>query len=199
MLTDDYYNEATKNAAINNSNINNNAKTGLLILGLSLVGVISFFGYNFFQDSAIQKTKVMGISHTKSISQNDIDYAAEIEKLDTPDIDGEYSSQLVKYVNKEINQVSKNRKDNKKDRWKDLVEYVNIETNQISRNKEDTKKSRWKDIIIIVKQGDTLASLAKKYYNNSTAYDKIINNNRELTEKSHVIYPGQKLKISQPY
>jgi len=191
--TDDYYNEATKNALINNNNIKNKTKTGLLILSLSLVGVVSFFGYNFFQDSAIQQTKVMGVSHTKPVSQNDIDYAAEIEKLDTPDMDGEYSSQLVKYVNKEINQVSKNREDTKKDRWKDLVEYVNIETNQMS------KKNRWKDIVVVVKQGDTLASLAKKYYNNSTAYDKIINNNRELTEKSHVIYPGQKLRISQPY
>jgi len=173
MLTDDYYNEATKNAAINNNDIKNRTKTSLLILSLSLVGVVSFFGYNFFQNNSIQETKVMGVSHTKSVSQNDIDYAAEIEKLDTPDMDGEYSSQLVKYVNKEINQASK--------------------------NKEDSKKDRWKDIVVVVKQGDTLASLAKKYYNNSTAYDKIINNNRELTDKSHVIYPGQKLRISQPY
>jgi len=170
MLTDDYYNEATKNAAINNNNIKNKTKTSLLILSLSLIGIVSFFGYNFFQDNSVQKTKVMGVTHTKPVSQNDIDYAAEIEKLDTPDMDGEYSSQLVEYVNKEINKA-----------------------------KEDIKKDRWKDIVVVVKQGDTLASLAKKYYNDSTAYDKIINNNRELTEKSHVIYPGQKLRISQPY
>jgi len=171
MSTDDYYNEAIKNALINNINIKNRTKTGLLILGLFLVGVISFFGYNFFQDSAIQKTKVMGVSHTKPILQSDIDYAAEIEKLDSPDIDGEYSSQLVEYVNREMNKVSN----------------------------EDTKKNRWRDIIVVVKQGDTLASLAKKYYNDPTAYDRIIKNNRELTENSHLIYPGQKLKISQPY
>jgi len=174
MLSDSYtndcYNEATKDALINNNNIKNKTKTGLLILSLSLVGVVSFFGYNSLQNNSVKKTKVMGVSHTKSISQNDIDYAAEIEKLDTPDMDGEYSSQLVEYVNKEINHVSKNREDN-----------------------------RWRDIVVVVKQGDTLASLAKKYYNDSTAYDKIIKNNRELTEKSHVIYPGQKLKISQPY
>jgi len=171
--TDDYYNEATKDALINNNNIKNKTKTGLLMLSLSLVGVVSFFGYNSLQNNSVQKTKVMGISHTKPVSQNDIDYAAEIEKLDTPDMDGEYSSQLVEYVNKEVNQASQNR--------------------------EDIKKDRWRDIVVVVKQGDTLASLAKKYYNDSTAYDKIINNNRELTEKSHLIYPGQKLKISQPY
>jgi len=172
MSTDDYYNEATKNALINNNNIKNRTKTSLLILGLSLVGVVSFFGYNFFQDSAIPKTKVMGVSHTKPVLQSDIDYAAEIEKLDTPDMNDEYHSQLVKYVNSKIDKVS---------------------------NNEETRKNRWRDIVVVVKQGDTLASLAKKYYNDPTAYDKIIKNNRELTEKSHLIYPGQKLKISQPY
>jgi nucleoid-associated protein YgaU len=169
--TNDYYNEATKNAVINNNNIKNKNKINLLILSLSLVGVISFFGYNSLQDNTIQKTKVLGVSHTKSISQSDIDYAAEIEKLDEPDT--EYSSQLVNYVQKEIDKASKNR--------------------------ENRKKDKWRDIIVVVKQGDTLATLAKKYYNNSTAYDKIINNNHELTEKAHVIYPGQKLRISQPY
>ncbi|HHH51629.1 MAG TPA: LysM peptidoglycan-binding domain-containing protein [Campylobacterales bacterium] len=163
--TNDYYNEATKNAAINNNNIKNKTKTGLLILSLSLVGVVSFFGYNSLQDNTIQQTKVMGVTHIKSAPQNDIDYAAEIEKLDTPDdMEGEYSSQLVDYVNK---------------------------------NKES--KNKWRDIVVVVKQGDTLATLAKKYYNDPTAYDEIINNNKELTEQSHVIYPGQKLKISQPY
>jgi len=170
MSTDDYYNEAIKNALINNNNIKNKTKTSLLILSLSLIGVVSFFGYNFFQNSVMHKTKVMGESHTKPILQSDIDYATEIEKLDTPDIDGEYNSQLVEYVNKEINKASD----------------------------EDTM-NRWRNIVIVVKQGDTLASLAKKYYNDSTAYDKIIKNNPELTEESHIIYPGQKLKILQPY
>lgn len=164
--TNDYYNEATKNAAINNRNIKNKTKTSLLILSLSLIGVVSFFGYNSSQDNKIQHTKVMGVSHIKSAPQNDIDYAAEIEKLDTPDMEGEYSSQLVDYVNKEVNKASKNK---------------------------------WRDIVVVVKQGDTLTTLAKKYYNDSNAYIKIINNNSELTKKSHVIYPGQKLKISQPY
>ncbi|MCK4441560.1 MAG: LysM peptidoglycan-binding domain-containing protein [Sulfurovaceae bacterium] len=183
--TNDYYNEATKNAAINNRNIKNKTKTSLLILSLSLIGVVSFFGYNSSQDNKIQHTKVMGVSHIKSAPQNDIDYAAEIEKLDTPDMEGEYNSQLINYVNKEVNKPPKNK-------WKDLVDYVNKEGNKASKNK-------WRDIVVVVKQGDTLTTLAKKYYNDSNAYIKIINNNSELTKKSHVIYPGQKLKISQPY
>ena len=169
MSTDDYYNEATKNALINNNNIKDKTKTALLILSLSLVGVVSFLGYNFLQDNSVQKTNVMGVSHTKS----DIDYASEIEKLDTPDMDGEYSSQLVEYVNKELNPVS--------------------------QDKTYTRKERWREIVIVVKQGDTLASLAKKYYNDSSAYDKIIDNNPEIINKSNFIYPGQKLRITQPY
>jgi len=167
MSIDDYYNEAIKDALINNNK--NKTKTSLLMLGLSLVGVVLFFGYSFFQNSTIQKTKVMGVSHTKS----DIDYATEIEKLDTPNMDSEYSSKLVEYINKELVPVS--------------------------QDKTYSKKERWKDIVIVVKQGDTLASLAKKYYNDYSAYDKIIDNNPEITNESNFIYPGQKLRIAQPY
>jgi len=53
--------------------------------------------------------------------------------------------------------------------------------------------------VIIVQRGDTLASLAKKYYHNSEAYDLIIQNNRDIFQKSNTIYPGQELKIVQGY
>jgi len=71
--------------------------------------------------------------------------------------------------------------------------------NPVSQDKTYTRKERWREIVIVVKQGDTLASLAKKYYNDSSAYDKIIDNNPEIINKSNFIYPGQKLRITQPY
>ncbi len=175
-----YYTDAVKDAVINNTNNKKTNNKIFLILNLSFLGIISFFGYSYFlqngeEATPIQKTKVMGVSHVStqgSISQKDIDYAAEIEKLDDPSTDTEYSSQLTDYVDKEIKKASDN---------------------------SDSHKERWRNISITVKKGDTLATLAQKYYHDSTAYDKIIKNNRELTEKSHVIYPGQKLNISTEY
>ncbi len=181
-----YYTDAVKDAVINNTNNKKTNNKIFLILNLSFLGIISFFGYSYFlqngeEATPIQKTKVMGVSHVStqgSISQEDIDYAAEIEKLDDPSTDTEYGSQLTDYVDKEIKKASDNSDSQKE-------------------NKES--KERWRDITITVKKGDTLATLAQKYYHDSTAYDKIIRNNRELTEKSHVIYPGQELKISTKY
>jgi nucleoid-associated protein YgaU len=168
---------------INNFNlfIKSLYKLLFIIFLFPFLGIISYFGYAYLQKSSnttthtqVQKSKVMGVTHISnqgSLSQADIDYAAEIEKLDEPDIETEYHSQLVEYMNKEIKKISN----------------------------QNVPKDRWRDITITVKKGDTLATLAQKYYHDSNAYDKIIKNNPELTEESHVIYPGQKLKISQNY
>jgi LysM repeat protein len=51
--------------------------------------------------------------------------------------------------------------------------------------------------IIVVQNGDTLASLSEKYYGNSMAYDKIIASNEALSKKSSMIFVGQKIKL--PY
>ncbi len=185
---DSYYTEAVKDAVINNTDNKKINNKMFLILNLVMAIVfligVSFWGYNFLQkdsENSIQKTKVMGVTHIaedskqeKVLSQSDIDYAIEIEKLDNPTINNEYHEQLSTYIDKK----SKNKKDN---------------------NPIDEEEERWKDVTIIVKEGDTLTSLAKKYYNDSKAYDKIIKSNPELTEESHTIYPGQKLKIPTIY
>ena len=53
------------------------------------------------------------------------------------------------------------------------------------------------DRVIVVKKGDTLASLSVKYYGNATQYNKIIANNAGLISENSIIYAGQKIKL--PY
>jgi hypothetical protein len=175
-----YYKNAVKDAIINNTSSKRINSKIFLILNLSFLGIVSFLGYSYFLQNggashSIQKTKVMGVSHISTqstLSQDDIDYVSEIEDLDDLSVDSEYSTQLTEYVDREIKKLPFG----------------------ITSDKE-----RGRDIIIVVKKGDTLATLAKKYYNDATAYDKIIENNEELTEKSHLIYPGQTLRISVKY
>ncbi len=186
---DSYYTEAVKDAVINNTDnkkINNKIFLILnLIIATFLVGGVLFFTYKFFlqkdDEHLIKKTKVMGVTHIakdnkqeKVVTQSDIDYAIEIEKLDSPTMDNEYNKQLSKYL------LNKKRTE---------------EDDTLTDNEEE----RWRDVTIVVKDGDTLVSLAKKYYNDPKAYDKIIKSNPELTENSHTIYPGQKLKIPTRY
>jgi nucleoid-associated protein YgaU len=192
--SDSYYTDAVKDAVINNTNSKKTNNKIFLILNLSFLGIISYFVYNYLQNSdtdTVQKTKVMGVTHIAKedtpAPKGDIDYAAEIEKLDTPSTDTEYSSQLVEYVDKEIKKASTHHK----------RVTTEEEVSDLADNLRGSKKDRWRELSIIVKKGDTLGTLAEKYYGDPTAYEKIIQNNSELTAKEHVIYPGQELKILQ--
>ena len=59
--------------------------------------------------------------------------------------------------------------------------------------KNNTIKSR----VVVVKKGDTLASLSKKFYGNPLKYKKINASNSNLFQESNIIYEGQKIKL--PY
>jgi nucleoid-associated protein YgaU len=47
----------------------------------------------------------------------------------------------------------------------------------------------------VVKSGDTLWGIAKKYYGNGAKYTKIYNANKSIIKNPSLIYPGQKLVI----
>ncbi len=47
----------------------------------------------------------------------------------------------------------------------------------------------------IVQSGDSLWSIAKKYYNNGALYTKIFNANKDKIKNPNLIYPGQRLVI----
>lgn len=47
----------------------------------------------------------------------------------------------------------------------------------------------------VVQKGDTLWSIAKKYYGSGTQYAKIYNSNKNIIKHPNLIYPGQKLII----
>jgi cell division septal protein FtsQ len=103
-----YYREAVKDAVINNTNPKRGYGILFLAMNLFFLAIVSYFGYNYLQESGtntLKETKVMGITHTSHdniMAKDDIDYAAEIEKLDNPTTDTEYSTQLKNYVEKEI-------------------------------------------------------------------------------------------------
>jgi len=179
---DSYYSEAVKDAVINREK--NSNKTILLIVNLSFLTIASIFGFKYFNNNHTKvETNVLGVTYQKEKSQKEssnIDFTSEIEKIDKETSDNEYSSQLEKYISQEMEQA------------KDTIESVDDNPKPKSSKKE-------KEIVIVVKKGDTLASLAKKYYNDPKAYDLIIENNREIFKNSHTIYPGQELKISQRY
>lgn len=58
---------------------------------------------------------------------------------------------------------------------------------------EQAGESRFHDVV----KGDTLSSIAKKYYGDAGQYNKIFEANKPMLSDPNKIYPGQKLRIPE--
>jgi LysM repeat protein len=76
----------------------------------------------------------------------------------------------------------------------DILLEVNEETGKASTVKKDRKNPKSKGSYII-KAGDTLWSIAKKFYSDGSKYTKIYNANKNIIKNPSLIYSGQKLVI----
>ena len=47
----------------------------------------------------------------------------------------------------------------------------------------------------VIKSGDTLSAIAKKFYGDANQYPKIFEANREVIKDADLIFPGQKIRI----
>ena len=47
----------------------------------------------------------------------------------------------------------------------------------------------------IIQSGDSLSKIAKKYYQDASAYPRIFDANKEVIQDADKIYPGQKIRI----
>ncbi len=47
----------------------------------------------------------------------------------------------------------------------------------------------------IIQSGDSLSKIAKKYYQDASAYPRIFDANKEVIQDANLIYPGQKIRI----
>lgn len=86
------------------------------------------------------------------------------------------------YTSKTVNIViNKNNQSNK------------TTTKKTTTTKRETKKTT--STTYVVKSGDCLWNIAKKYYGNGAQYTKIYNANKSKIKNPNLIYPGQKLTI----
>ncbi len=87
-----------------------------------------------------------------------------------------------------------------------LLEYKEYGKKTVVVKKKETKKATSKPAAApktnpknkgtyVVKRGDTLWGIAKRYYGNGRLYTKIFNANRDKIKNPNLIYPGQKFII----
>ncbi len=183
MITDqeiqEYYIEATKDARVNNQETEENKKPKrklFFIFNLFfLLGIIAYFSYTYFQNKNIflKKTSVLGVSYTSDNENQKL--KAILDKIEADRIN-----------NDELNEVALNEIVNDSSPSSAYIESLNKEISQENLD----------DVSIVVHNGDTLRTLATRYYGDAQAYTKILNDNPIIGKHSNKIYAGQIIKLS---
>jgi len=175
------YIAATEHASIN-SDSKGKSRRRFGIFNLFLLTTIGLMGYVSF-DSLKEEASFLKKNNSLTIdeSSTDKDLLDALSKVDADTIEGK-SNLSNKSLNDAISSIVNSSS------FEDKSGYAKALSQEIGDKK---------GFIITVQQGDTLASLSEKYYRDETMYHKIIANNESLTEKSNIIYVGQKIYL--PY
>ncbi|CAA6804465.1 MAG: Unknown protein [uncultured Sulfurovum sp.] len=184
---EDAYVSATKDARINVEENRFSSSLKWIIFNFLLVlllGIILFFYLKnettFFSEFITEKRAVLGVTKTVDESLSD-------EEL----------IKILRVTDMEV--ASKNTNESElRDSMMVLVNESSIKsqssyTEAISRELDD--KNGFKGRTVVVKSGDTLSSLATKYYGDASAYSKIIEHNDNLDEGSYLLKIGQRIII----
>ena len=180
----DEYTEATEHASINTHRVRKGQSYKLGIFNLFLLTTIGVMGYVGF-DSLHEKSINFFNINANSIVKSDIKTDKELlDILGTIDIhsvaieDKKGLSSLSSAIDSVVNNSH----------LEDNTFYTQALSREI--NKNDRR-------IVVVKKGDTLATLSKKYYGDSISYSKILKANKSLSQTSFTIFVGQELIL--PY
>jgi nucleoid-associated protein YgaU len=174
--TYDEYEQATKEAQINQYEEEKTSYKRLIVFNALLFSIFSifvYFGFSYFKakEDYFQPKKVLGVSYINpKYAQNDEELIHILDEMEVDTLDSQ------KQLSEEMREV---------------VAVVNgVETSYERALERELERE---PLMVIVSKGDTLGSLAQKYYGDVRDFHKIIEANPALSEKSNTIHVGQKL------
>ncbi len=193
------YIDATKSASINQHNNRSGPYLFKSLFLIGIVGVVGYFGFNYINSGDTpKKSKVMGVSHINP----------DESSVQTPSVkrDSAYIRDNIKNIVSSYETTMEARYKKPKDISNELNSMVEAFYNQkasipielsgiVDKFYEEEKRGA-KSRVITVKEGDTLALIAQRFYGDAMEYQKIIDANRQL-QKSTTLYIGEKIKV--PY
>jgi len=190
---EDEYLKATRDAQVHVVEEGRGINVKLILINMVLlVTLISLVFLYLKKDSngisnefSGQKVAVLGVSYTSSKSEFSDDELIGI--LNDVEVD------------KVVETPVAHNNANLYDAMSQLVDDSSVKSQSmysdaISRELDD--KHKFKGKVVVVKKGDTLSSLAEKYYGDAMAFHKILKNNKNISEQSNTLYVGEKINIA---
>ncbi len=197
---------------------NNGGNSKKIILSIVAIGALGFLGYlgvkNITnqtpkacveQDSnnEIKTTDNLEISQKIISSQNIKPLKEEPvatrtpEPIITPNAENKIVTAMAKPISKQTPKPAKEKSNIKKSDKVEKTEHKEEKKSKIVTNKKrvvkKAKKPQYR--VVTVKKGDTLASLAEKYYGNPMDFQRIVRANRDIRSSHSHLHPGQKVII----
>lgn len=196
----DEYVEAIRNSKIHTEEYdeieNSNTIRNLnIIFSLVIATYLGYLGFNYFNDDTsamVKTTKVMGVSYT--IEDETFQETQQLENI-LSKVDVESLNEW-KEQTRGLEDISMDIESMVNTTFVEESSYMRELSKELNGGKAMLKES---EFLVVVKNGDTLASLAEEYYGDALKFDKIISYNPEISQKSNTIYAGQELKIPLVY
>lgn len=202
----DYYNSYVRTRDIDTGDM---LVTIIKILVIVFLLTLIIFGYIFVSNqyyiSQIQAQKIKNIESKQKIlvGLNSIDSVASVINKQDAKLSSEDITQIVEMVMLKMNS-QKISTINGSSHVKALKEKDKIDTKLVIKTEDKNKgypsslSDKKKDMrIIIVKNGDTLSTIANKAYGDVHAYKKIYEANPEVIKNQDKIFTGQKIRIPE--
>jgi len=217
FATENEYTEAVRGSQIHSYENEAQKRTTIInVMVATTLMVSGYFGFNYYQEShpslaeatPIAKQAVLGVSHTASLPST-IQPSAEPSTSNTEVVE-EQDDYLAALENMEVDDLSMTPSTPKStpqvvsqlDIGEAMNSLVEGSGEKSSDYAQDISKELHKDKIsqkrtVVVKKGDTLASLSAKYYGSEMNFHKIVSSNSKISGDSGTIYVGQEIVL--PY
>jgi len=180
--TEEIYNEAVKDSRIHYGDTVKKEKNAFLVK-FSIFTLLLSAGYaGFYYYNSLQ------VDESLIVTKN---YALQVQNSS----EVEYTNALESIENELMLREGKTVSQNEVLDTSDYIAQLEKEIGNIQLASKQEPSQRYQSVVI--QKGDTLRSLASKYYGNSQEYGRIIASNATLTQNNHTIYEGQKILL--PY
>ncbi|SFV51741.1 hypothetical protein MNB_SV-12-104 [hydrothermal vent metagenome] len=189
------------------------------LIALSAIGVMGYFGYDYIQGQNIsKKTAVMGVTYRATPSMKtemQTQKSMAVENRSRDKIEESLNNMAMEaYIEDNIKSIVdefKTQKQVSHRKTKDISQEIDsmVENfynqkaipmeldNMVDKFYTEDEERNPKERVVIVKEGDTLGLISKRFYGSPMKFQKIIDSNPSLRKKSNMLYIGQKLHV--PY